>query len=145
MEASIIDQCSEMALRISNSQDISVKDCKFSNQKTYDNFLSINQSSKIEFLGCKITGNTFGSDFIDVNNGSSVIFSNCDISGNSNPNTGIKSYTYCFVCTNKYIKADPCKLVFKNCTINNNKSDYLAADKNQVDFQDCIMTGNTFK
>ena len=141
-----IDHCSLRAIQIYNSEAIKFTENKIVNHEAYSNIIMINGSKDITFEKCEIADNNFSWSFIEALDNSNVLLDKCVIKNNSKAvNSDFQSDKVYFFNTIDYSGISNSKITIRNSEISDNKCDYLLANKDSVNFENCTSNNNVCK
>lgn len=127
--------CGTFGLKIVNS-----KYCKTKNTQIYDctfGIVKIEESEDIEFRNNKMYGNTSIFPLFNFSESDNILFKNCEIYNNRNQESNT------FVCVK-----DSKSIIYDKCSIKNNNIEKFICKQNDDDelfFNDCVFSNNTFK
>lgn len=142
-----IDHCSLRAIQLYNSETIKFTETNIINHEAYSNIIMVANSKDVTFEKCVISDNhNFGWSFIEALDKSNVLLDKCVIKNNSqSTDTNILNDKVYFFNTTDYSGNSDSKIIVKDSEISNNKCDYLLINKENVEFNNCTITNNTWK
>jgi hypothetical protein len=142
-----IDHCSLRAIQLYNSETIKFTETNIINHEAYSNIIMVFNSKDVTFEKCVMSDNhNFGWSFIDALNKSNILLDKCVIKNNSqSTDTNVLNDKVYFFNTTDYFGNNDSKITVKDSEISNNKCDYLLINKENVEFNNCTITNNTWK
>lgn len=142
-----IDHCSLRAIQLYNSETIKFTETKIINHEAYSNIIMVDNSKDVTFEKCVMSDNhNFGWSFIEALSKSNILLDRCVIKNNSqSTDTNVLNDKVYFFNTTDYSGNSDSKITVKDSEISNNKCDYLLINKQNVEFNNCTITNNTWK
>lgn len=142
-----IDHCSLRAIQLYNSETIKFTETNIINHEAYSNIIMVANSKDVTFEKCVMSDNhNFGWSFIEALDKSNILLDKCVIKNNSqSTDANVLNDKVCFFNTTDYNGNNDSKITLKDSEISNNKCDYLLINKENVEFNNCTITNNTWK
>lgn len=142
-----IDHCSLRAIQLYNSETIKFTETNIINHEAYSNIIMVANSKDVTFEKCVMSDNhNFGWSFIEALDKSNVLLDKCVIKNNSqSTDKNVLNNKVYFFNTTDYSGNSDSKIILKDSEISNNKCDYLLINKENVEFNNCTITNNTWK